>query len=389
MNSRERFLKVINGEIPDRVPVTLFIIEQGHFVNYIYPDLEKDDYIKGQLKVIEIQKQLGCDVYVRLLYGSTPLWVMYGGVNTDIETENWEIRTEDYQRGQTSVRKYNIKTPGGELYQEFSSSYYGNGTYAYNCTVHPVRSEKDLDLIMKYEPGMPESYPEEIKNHVSIIKDAVGDDGIVGTWSPHGPFNNSSSLIDLSTLYCLFLYDHPFYEKLMNFSIERFTDYVNAISDSGIDVHSIGANVAGGFIGKEFFDEYILPFEKKYMDIVQGKGVPALYHNCGEIMNYVESYIDVGVKMVEPFSPYPLGDGNLVEAKRKSNGSYVIIGNVDQVNIIKPGPIDKIKKITKETVETGKIGGKFILQSADFIEYGTPLENLEAYVQAGIKYGQY
>jgi uroporphyrinogen-III decarboxylase len=32
MTSRERFLKVLQGEMPDRVPVTLFIQDQGHFL---------------------------------------------------------------------------------------------------------------------------------------------------------------------------------------------------------------------------------------------------------------------------------------------------------------------------------------------------------------------
>ncbi|MCL5770978.1 MAG: hypothetical protein M1479_01695 [Actinobacteria bacterium] len=242
---------------------------------------------------------------------------------------------------------------------------------------------------MKYEPGMDKAYPKKIKKIVSVIKEVIGDDGIVGVWSPHGPFNNSSLLIDLNSLYSLFLTDYKFYEKLMNFSIERIKDYTNAISDSGVDIHCIGANVAGGFMGKKIFDKYILPFEKKYMDIVQSKGVPALYHNCGKIMNLVESYIEVGPKMVEPFSPPPMGDGNLAEAKMKSEGRFIIVGNVDQVNILKQGTIDKIKKVTKDTVEIGKVGGKFILQSADFLEYATPLEHLKAYIKTEIEYGNY
>ena len=40
MTSRERFLKVINGETPDRVPVTLFMADQGHFINQVYPDVD-------------------------------------------------------------------------------------------------------------------------------------------------------------------------------------------------------------------------------------------------------------------------------------------------------------------------------------------------------------
>ncbi|MBA7560566.1 hypothetical protein ES708_02195 [subsurface metagenome] len=112
-----------------------------------------------------------------------------------------------------------------------------------------------------------------------------------------------------------------------------------------------------------------------------------LDHNCGKIMDLVESYIVVGPKMVESFSPPPLGDGNLAEAKSRSKGKFIIVGNVDQVNVLKPGPIDKIKKVTEKTVEVGKVRGKFILQSADFLEYETPLKNLETYIKAGIEYG--
>jgi hypothetical protein len=38
---------------------------------------------------------------------------------------------------------------------------------------------------------------------------------------------------------------------------------------------------------------------------------------------------------------------------------------------------------------TGKPGGRFILQSADFLEYGTPLENLEAFAQVAKECGGY
>jgi len=389
MTGRERFLKVINGGIADRVPVTLFIQDQGFFIKQVYPDIGKDDHLKTQLKVIEIQKQLRADMFVRLLFGAVPTYVHFGGVNIDMETENWEVYTEEFKRGKSIVRSSTVSTPDGKITQDFTINEISPGSYVYACTSKPVKTEKDLHIIMKYEPRMDKAYPKKIKKIASVIREAVEDDGIVGVWSPHGPFNSASLLVDLNSLYSIFLTNYKFYEKLMNFSIDRFKDYTNAISDSGIDVHIIGANVAGGFIGKEMFDKYILPFEKKYMGIVQSKGIPALYHNCGEIMNLVESYIEIGPKMVEPFSPPPIGDGNLAEAKKRSRGRFIIVGNVDQVNILKPGPIDKIKKVTRETVEIGKIGGKFILQSADFLEYGTPLKNLEAYVKTGIEYGNY
>jgi len=44
MTSRQRFLKVFRGELPDRVPVTLFLADQGHFLNQVYPDVDPWDF---------------------------------------------------------------------------------------------------------------------------------------------------------------------------------------------------------------------------------------------------------------------------------------------------------------------------------------------------------
>jgi hypothetical protein len=95
MTSRQRFLAVLNGQMPDRVPVTLFIQDQGHFLEQMYPDTDPTDYEALQLKVIEIQKQFGVDVFVRMLFGiNDPLGVHCGGLNvsqyvqTDIDGQS-------------------------------------------------------------------------------------------------------------------------------------------------------------------------------------------------------------------------------------------------------------------------------------------------------------
>ena len=54
MTPRERFQAVFRGDLPDRVPVALFIQDQGHFINQMYPDIDPGDYLAIQLKVIEI-----------------------------------------------------------------------------------------------------------------------------------------------------------------------------------------------------------------------------------------------------------------------------------------------------------------------------------------------
>ena len=48
-----------------------------------------------------------------------------------------------------------------------------------------------------------------------------------------------------------------------------------------------------------------------------------------------------------------------------------------------------MKEETKRIMKIGKPGGKFIMQPVDFLEYGTPLENVEAYVKTAIENAWY
>jgi uroporphyrinogen-III decarboxylase len=209
-------------------------------------------------------------------------------------------------------------------------------------------------------------------------------------WIPGGLFNHCSRLIDLETLYMLYLTDLDFYERLISFSFKRIKPFLEAIMSTEIDLLGMAGNVAGGFLGAKIFEENVLPHEKKLIDFIHSLGRKVLYHNCGLIMNLVKSYTRLGADIVESFSPPPLlGDADLEKVKKISIGKYTIIGNIDQVNIMKDGDPDTIKNTVKEAIKAGKPGGRFILQPSDFLEYDTPVENVKAYIEAGKEYGKY
>jgi uroporphyrinogen decarboxylase len=390
MTARERFLTVLNGRMPDRVPVTLFICDGGHFVNQLYPGIDSWDYQQLQLKIIEVQKQFGADVFVRMLYGvNDPLHIHMGGLDVSQQTANWEVHTEHLQHGNTAIARSTIRTPGGTLTQDFATTQVRPGTFVFACTRKPVQNEADLDIAIRYEPRMPAHWPEQVRQRVAVIREALGQDGILGTWTPHGPFNNASLLVDHDVLYSLFRVDYPFYEKLMNFAMERILDYTSAIDAAAPDVHCVGGNVPGGFLGRANYERFILPFERRYIEFVQRNGRPAMYHNCGQIMNLVESYKALGARIVEPFAPRPLGDADLVRAKAAVGNAYIILSGIDQVNVLQNGTVDDVRNATIQAMHAGKPGGGFILQTADFIEYGTPVENVRAFVDTALEHADY
>jgi uroporphyrinogen decarboxylase len=173
------------------------------------------------------------------------------------------------------------------------------------------------------------------------------------------------------------------------FAMNRILDYARAMDSAGVDVHCVGGNVPGGFLGRRCYDQYILPYEKRYIAFLQQHGTPAMYHNCGQVMNLVESYKDLGVRIVEPFSPPPLGDADLAQVKQIVGDAYTILSGIDQVNVLQNGTVDEVKRTTERTMRVGQPGGRFIMQNVDFLEFGTPLENLRAYVETALQYADY
>ena len=72
------------------------------------------------------------------------------------------------------------------------------------------------------------------------------------------------------------------------------------------------------------------------------------------------------------------------------NGAYVMLSGVDQVNLLQKGTVDDVKRITEKQMKAGKAAGRgFIMQNVDFLEYGTPIENVEAYVKTAREFCNY
>ena len=390
MKSKERLLRTIRGEQTDRVPVTLFIQDHGHFIHQLHPEIDPLDYEQLTFKVIDFQRSLGLDVFARMIFDLYhPLNLCLGGVDDGHETGNWKVETEMIEEGNNLIRRSRIITPEGELSQDFVRTPLNRGTYVYACTKKPISCEADLDIAMKYEPAMPPEYAAVVGEKIRRIKRYLGDDGILGTWVQGGPFNLASMLIDHNELYMLCMTDPPYFEKLMKFCYQRSLPYTQAFIDAGSDVMLVGGNVPGGFLGAEVYEQFVLEHEKKYIDFIQDKGCPAVYHNCGEIMNLVGSYKKLGAQVIEPFSPVPLGDADLEKAVDTVKGDYVIIGGVDQVNVIQKGTVADVEKATRQCMEAGKKNGPFIIQSADFLEYNTPMENVEAFARVALENAKY
>ena len=116
MTGRERFASVFRGELPDRVPVTLFIQDQGHFISQLCPDVDPWDSLTLQLRAVAFQRELGVDVMARLLFGTLAefQWMLLGGLDVSRSTDDWQVETTERREGRTTVRASVVHTPEGD-----------------------------------------------------------------------------------------------------------------------------------------------------------------------------------------------------------------------------------------------------------------------------------
>lgn len=136
MTGKERLINAINGKATDRVPVTLFIQGQGHYINQIKPNTDPWDFVSLQKDVVDYQKSLGVDVHVRMLFFNPhePVYVGRGMLNIDVENDNWKINKSIKEDGSEKFYNYEIVTPEGKLTQTLCIVEQRPGTYVYATT---------------------------------------------------------------------------------------------------------------------------------------------------------------------------------------------------------------------------------------------------------------
>ncbi|MBD3289193.1 hypothetical protein GF337_10345 [candidate division KSB1 bacterium] len=173
--------------------------------------------------------------------------------------------------------------------------------------------------------------------------------------------------------------------------LQRFTGMQlrNALKQAslGIDLLNISSPYAGnGFISGTHYQEFVLPHIKLIIDEMKLRDMPTMIHTCGSIMDRMDFMIETGVTGIECMDPPPLGDGKLAETKRKYGDRIFLKGNIDSVNVLLNGSIDQIRKNVIETMRAGAPGGGYILSTSCSVAPRVPQDNLKLLVEIACKY---
>jgi len=372
LTSRERVLRLLQGQPIDRMPVAPRV-----FQNVVFEFLQRTDVdvVEGTAKYC---RHFGFDI---IDWSCTP---PYEDLN--IEGPNWTPVIAQETKGNTRYDIVTVKTPGGELRRVFSTTQTGKWEIETALTEYPIKTERDFELFVEYQPPVPPLDTTILQR----AKQIIADDGIVNP-SVHGPFNTLVYCYrKLDDLLTDIVVNPEFYQRMIEYFMARVMKYTQQIIDAGVPLIDIGANVANAkLVSPAFWVKHMLPYENRFVDFIQDQGVVGLLHQCGYAANHLDVYPMLHHQGWGYLTPAPHGDTVLEEALRKVPTHWILWGNLDQIDFLRKATPQEVSERVRQVATAVKARGNFILGTSDYLEVNTPSENLRAFVEAGHKYGSY
>lgn len=368
MNSRERLLCVLEGGTPDMVPVSPFIQEE--YLSYYFNKKNTDRLFDA----VALRKELDFDLVTRQYVNEIPYFLQRSFTNWEVENKV-EVINGNY------IRTIKVKTPVKELRQVEGAPYNEkilNGIH-FSTMEYLIKDQDDFEAFKKYCPRREKQDVDHILESGKIAKKEIGDLGISCPWAMGGVYNLASTYINVQDMMVDALSEEDYYEDYMNFFADLVASDHEIFVNSQFDCVGMQGNIAnGGMMGPDYFEEYVLPYERKAIDVLRQGKKPIIYHNCGKARVLYPVYKKLGITVWETISEAPQGDNVLAEAKEYFKDDLILFGNFDQVHFLKEAAPEEVEKKAYDLMMTGKKGGHYIFACSDYLEIGTPLENVKA-----------
>jgi len=380
MTPRERLLATLSGTIADRVPVSPFV--QDEYLAYYYPKKATVDRVVDAFALAE---ELDFDLIAKHRMFEHPHFMRRS-------YPNWEVR-RSAKRGDGLVhQRLEIVTPKRTLVQEEVGPDAGVATAGIHMATrkHLLSEREDIEVFLEFMPPLDDATRRKMKETASEWRNIMGKRGILAPWGWGGIFNVAAILRGVENMLVDPYEDEEFYRSFMDRLCTAMCKYNTALGDTELECVGLQGNMANGAMtGSEFFRSFIQPYEQRIIDAVHAAGKFTVYHNCGCAAALYSNYREMKMTVWETVSEPPQGDNSLAKAKAELGSSLCLLGNLDQVHFLKTATPEEVAARTREVVRTGKPGGRYIFSTSDFLEKGTPRENVVAMIKAAKEEGKY
>jgi len=234
---------------------------------------------------------------------------------------------------------------------------------------HPVHSLADLDRFN----GRSVLADARARGFVATVQQMAAEfDTLVGAYAI-GPFSLAGLLMSASQATIATIEDPELLHAVLRMATAMVLPYIHALEDAGADMIAI-LEPTGSLLSPRSFDLFCGQYVR---EIVASMRTPSILHICGQTNHLLDRLVATGAQGLSLDSAVDLPD-----AARRVPKDVVLIGNLDTVRVMCEQSPAEVYASTAALLEGMAPFDNFILSSACDLPLQTPLENIEAMIQA-------
>ena len=382
MTSRERVIKALNHQIPDRVPIDLGGFQTG-IHQKAYTELLSHLGLNEEIEILDPVQQL-----------AKPSEEILKRIRADIRYI-CAHGPDDFKGG------IEQNTRNGRLWHDLKDEFGvvwsmpdDQGLYM-DISHHPLADAAIADI---------ENYPfpdgSDVSRFTGVREQALklhnetnyaistGIGGVVYEycWYMRGLQRWFMDMIE-NPAFCEALLD-----QTLKFWLEYYTGFMAEVGDV-VDIVMIGDDLtgqSGPLFSPDFYRKIVKPRQKKLVQHIKSlTNAKIWYHTCGSCFEYIPDLIDNGIDILNPVQ---IGLVNMEPAKlKKMFGKQLVFwgGGIDAQHVLPFAKPVEITEHVRKNIEIFKPGGGYVFNNVHNIQVGVPPENILALFDAAYEFGFY
>ena len=199
-----------------------------------------------------------------------------------------------------------------------------------------------------------------------------------------GPFSQIIFLMGLENVMVSLLDNPAMLRNAIDKRLQLTMDWVEEMSKLNPGCMWIGEGTASSnLISPSQYRDFVLPYEKEVATKMCTLNIPSLLHICGDITPILDLIPDTGCDCLELDWPV-----NLLEAKRRIGDRMSLKGNINTTTLTQSSE-QEIYELSLKCIQDASQGGGFILSSGCCLGRDTPPANVDTMVKVAQKHGVY
>jgi uroporphyrinogen decarboxylase len=242
-----------------------------------------------------------------------------------------------------------------------------------SVTVHPIKTHEDMRNL-----HIPDPYKEgRLKVFIDATREFSKRFTLPKTAASAGPFTLAAELMGVDIITRKIIKDPPLVHEVMEYALQVAQRYNAELVRAGADVIGI-AEPTCSLLSAKAFETMVLPYLQRF---TKSLPIPSTLHICGRAGHLVELMCKTGVTGISLDSPT-----DIMKIKDKVPSNVIILGNLAPVEVLMMKKPEQVREAVLEMLKAMEGIPNFGLLSGCDLPVGTPLENVQAMINAVKEY---